>query len=411
MTEAAPLPRAGKTLESVVVPNPRPEIVSHPSGDVIHVRYGDSANCGELRQPQDCVPTPLERFYARGEYLLWWIRDTRVPPLVTTGPAASEGIIGRSGTAILLGQSPLSNEERSGGRITAGYWLDACQTVGIEGSFFVLGDRTVSFPFTSNEFPLLARPFFNLNLGREDAQIGVFPGLSTGSVSADLSSRLWGGSADFRANLCQDCSYRVDLLGGFRYLDLRESLQITEDLNVLATSATFAGSHILVNDRFGTHNQFYGAEIGTLAEYHWGFWFVDLRAKVAIGNTHQVVDVNGFQIITSPTGATSTFTGGLLALATNIGRTSRDHWALVPEVNLNVGYQFSQHWRAFVGYDFLYWSHVLRPGDQIDRGLDVTFIPNFSTNLMPTGQVRPAVPLRETGFWAQGVNLGVEFRF
>jgi hypothetical protein len=257
----------------------------------------------------------------------------------------------------------------------------------------------------------LARPFFNLNLGGEDAQIGVFPGVATGSVSANLYSRLWGGNGDFRANLCAGCNYRVDLLGGFRYLDLRESLQITEDLNVLPTSATFAGSHILVSDRFGTHNQFYGAEIGTMAEYRTGPWSVDLRTKVAVGNTHQVVDINGFQNITSPAGATSTFTGGLLALATNIGRSSRDHFTLVPEVGLNVGYQFSEHWRAFVGYDFLYWSHVLRPGDQIDRGLDVTFIPNFPTNLMPTGQVRPAVPLKETGFWAQGVNLGVEFRF
>src|SRR5262249_43026922 len=28
---------------------------------------------------------PRHRFYARGEYLLWWIRDSNTPQLVTTG--------------------------------------------------------------------------------------------------------------------------------------------------------------------------------------------------------------------------------------------------------------------------------------------------------------------------------------
>jgi hypothetical protein len=52
---------------------------------------------------------------------------------------------------------------------------------------------------------------------------------------------------------------------------------------------------------------------------------------------------------------------------------------VVPEVGVKVGYQVTPHLRAQVGYDFLYWSDVVRPGSQID--------PLINTNLIP-----PATP-------------------
>jgi hypothetical protein len=353
----------------------------------------------------------LDRLYGSAEYLLWWIRDTRVPPLITTSPVASQGILGMPGTAILLGGSPLNNDERSGARVTLGYWLDACKTWGIEGSAFFLEDKNVSSTFSSNEFPLLARPFFNLNAMTEFAQVATSPGIATGSITTDLSSRLWGAEANVRANLCCGCDYRVDLLGGFRYLDLEEGLHITENLLGQAGAGQFAGSSIVVADRFDTHNQFYGGQLGAVAEYHLGPWFVDVRGKVGLGVTHQVVDINGSQTITSPAGAVSVFQGGLLALNSNIGHFSRDRFAVVPEVGINLGYQLTNHIRVFAGYNFLLWTNVLRPGDQIDRGLDITRIPNFGIAATPLPVPRPAVPFKETDFWAQGVNFGLEFRY
>jgi hypothetical protein len=53
----------------------------------------------------------------------------------------------------------------------------------------------------------------------------------------------------------------------------------------------------------------------------------------------------------------------------------------------------------------------VRPGDQIDRGLDVTRIPNFGVPANPLPQPRPAVPFKETDYWAQGINIGLEFRY
>jgi hypothetical protein len=107
-----------------------------------------------------------------------------------------------------------------------------------------------------------------------------------------------------------------------------------------------------------------------------------------------------------------TAVGGLLALPTNIGHFSRDRFSVVPEIGVNLGYQLTDHLRAYVGYNFLYWTNVVRPGAQIDRVLDVTLIPNFPVpGAVPTGQNRPMVPFKENDFWAQGINFGLEFRW
>jgi hypothetical protein len=103
--------------------------------------------------------------------------------------------------------------------------------------------------------------------------------------------------------------------------------------------------------------------------------------------------------------------GGLLALNSNIGRFNKDHFSFVPEIGMNVGYQINDNVRVFAGYNFLYWTGVMRPGDQIDRSLDVSRIPNFPVNAAPVSTIHPSVPFKTTDFWATGVNVGIEFRY
>src|SRR5262249_50182358 len=74
-------------------------------------------------------------------------------------------------------------------------------------------------------------------------------------------------------NLCCGCSYRADLLGGFRYLDLQDRLGITELIQVgpnpqavVPGTQSLANSQIVVADQFRTRNQFYGGQLGTAAE-------------------------------------------------------------------------------------------------------------------------------------------------
>src|SRR5262249_41491698 len=150
--------------------------------------------------------------------------------------------------------------------------------------------------------------------------------------------------------------------------------------------------------------------LGAETELRRGRWFVNLRGKVALGDNHETVNIVGGQTVTAPGGAVSQFRGGLLALPSNMGHFTRDHFAVVPEAGCTVGIQLTDGLRAYVGYTFLYWNNVLRPGDQIDRVLDVNQIPNFMPG-PPTTQVRPLVPFRQTEFWAQGLNFGLEWRY
>jgi hypothetical protein len=257
----------------------------------------------------------------------------------------------------------------------------------------------------------LARPFFEQNNGQEFSQISTRPDLATGSISVDSPSRFWGAELNWREKFCCGCNYRVDVLAGFRYLELDESLNITEDLLALPTVPTFGGDTIIVSDRFGTRNQFYGGQVGVDGEYRLGSWFIDGRAKIALGDNHETLNIGGNQVITTPAGVTSVFTGGLLALPSNIGHFNKDVFAVVPEVGLKVGYQFSDCLRFTVGYDLTYWSRVIRPGGQIDTVLDANQIPNFGANAPPVANPRPVVLFRETDFWAQGISFGVELRY
>jgi hypothetical protein len=80
-----------------------------------------------------------------------------------------------------------------------------------------------------------------------------------------------------------------------------------------------------------------------------------------------------------------------------IGRYAADRFALAPEAQLNVGYQFLPGLRGQVGYNFLYLTSVARPGNQIDNTFD--------------GLTHPAVPLIGSTYRAQGLTLGLQLSY
>ena len=200
----------------------------------------------------------------------------------------------------------------------------------------------------------------------EDAEIVAYPGVLAGAVDVHMTSQLWGGDANLRTNLASGCflgcGVSVDGYLGYRYLSLEEKLFISENLTTAdgGPPVSFA-----VADQFRTKNQFNGGQIGLETEFRHGRWFLDLDTKVAVGEMHQVVDIEGSTAITDSTGAVTRFTGGLLAQPTNMGVHGRDHFAFVPETSLRLGYQVCEGLRLFAGYDYLYVSSVVRPGRKL----------------------------------------------
>ena len=63
----------------------------------------------------------------------------------------------------------------------------------------------------------------------------------------------------------------------------------------------------------------------------------------------------------------------------NSGSFNRDRFAVVPETDLVLGFRVTPHIKLLIGYSFLYWSNVVRPGDQIDTVIDPRQLP-FSGN-------------------------------
>jgi hypothetical protein len=349
--------------------------------------------------------------YGSAEYLLWWTRDSQLPPLLITGtPLANFGI----GTPVtLFGGDSITGQQRSGGRFNLGWWLTPCQNWGVEAGYFFLGTRTQGVAFTDPGTGVLARPFVS-PLGVPDSELIAFPGLSAGTFMATTKSGLWGADLNLRKALCVGCWGRLDALAGFRYLQLDETVKITEGFMGLPGS-TFAGVNGTIQDKFEVNNNFYGGQIGLNGELRRGRWSLNLLTKVALGSTHQTIDISGMQVITAAPGANAVAGNfpGLLAQPSNIGRHGRDVFAVVPEVGLNLGWQATQHLKLFVGYNFLYWSNVLRAGDQIDTVVDV--VPSrvngvpVAPLVQPAGATRPAVLFKDTDFWAQGINFGLQW--
>ena len=222
--------------------------------------------------------TSCMRWYGSAEYLLWWTKDYNVPALVTSSSRAgvnaasfnpaAPGFTGTFPGALddpdtnVLFAGPIDQDVQSGGRFTLGTALGPDGLWAVEGTLFFLGERSNRFFANSNQFPVLTRPFFAIDQGSEFAQVVAAPGLSTGSLTVNAPSQLWGLEVSGRRG-CLDRSCRpFDFLVGWRYLNLSEGLFITENITALQNPVLAAGTGIVVQDGFQTHNVFNGCQVG-----------------------------------------------------------------------------------------------------------------------------------------------------
>ena len=357
------------------------------------------------------------RFTLGAEYLLWFSRAQVAPTLFTTSSPQFNGIQGQGDTRTLFGNQVIGNTHQSGGRFTASY-LFPNRNWGIDGSVFFLGNSNGSYSLNSSTDSLIARPFVNINTGQNFSQLTAFPGLSTGSARIDFDTNIWGTEVNARRALlcCPTPCSRLDLLVGFKNLNVSESLNITESFARTPNSPTSIGVPNAISgtveDRFRTENHFYGVNVGMQGEIQRGRWYLNGKAAVALGQIQQQVTIAGAQTILTDVGI-SRSTGGLLALpGANIGSYSQSKFGVLPEAGLTLGVNLTPHLRVGVGYNIMYINSIVRPSGQIDTGLDVTRIPNFPLDPSPNRSsiVRPsALPLRDTDFFVQGLSFQLQW--
>lgn len=360
--------------------------------------------------PLACGPVcgPPGRVWVSADYLRWRVKGDALPPLVVAAPPGTSPI---TNGVTIFGDERVNDDWRSGGRVTAGFWLDPQQTLGVEASFFALEDATTDFNAASGGNPVLVRPFFNAAIGQPDAQLVALPGVLSGQVAATETSTFLGAGAWLRHNLCCDPCFRVDGLIGYRYLRLTDQLGITENLTSINPNNTVVplGTRFVVTDRFSADNDFHGVDLGLSGEYRRARWVLQATARVGLGQNFTDLGVSGATTVSVPGSAPITYPGGLLALSSNSGQFTRHHFAVVPEVGVKLGYQVTPRLRAFAGYDLLYWTQVVRPGGQIDTVINSNLLPPVTPPV--AGPARPEPRATGTDVWAQGIGLGLEFRY
>jgi hypothetical protein len=361
----------------------------------------------------DCCPQ-RGRGWISAEYLMWWQRSQVVPPLVATSPAGTPqvnaAIVGVPGNSVLYDSTPLTT--RGGGRFTLGRWMpNLCDNLGIEMTFFYIARQNATSTYASDGSVILGRPF--TEGGVQNAELFSFPNLASGQTTISNYSQIWGLEGNLRYKWrCNDRCW-VDMLGGYRHINLSEGIQLSEDVT-FGPGTLSPGLRSVEQESFRTRNQFDGVQFGLDGECRiWNRWFIGATTKVALGNVYQRVDIAGtttFTNVPAPFGD-STQQGALLASPTNIGRFTQNRFAVVPEVTLKLGYDITDRLRIFAGYNFLYISSVMRPGEQIDTNVNQNFRPTLVGPGAGGGPAVPAVLMRTSDYWAQGLNFGLQYRY
>lgn len=357
--------------------------------------------------------TPRNGWYTRVQYLAWWTNGSSLPPLVSTSPDGTPrmeaGVLGEPGTAVLFGGDNYGNDHRNGVRATIGKWFDDQRSLGVEASWFGLGnDGGERFYYASDVdgSPIIARPFFDASSSTEAAELVAYPGIVGGSVSGELDSDIDSANLLLRGALTQGRSSRLDLLVGYRYFQINEGLSIREQLTSIDPGGLIpVGTEFDVRDQFGTSSEFHGGELGLLHSLRVNALTIATRAKLAMGQVQQEVFVNGSTTVTVPGVDPVVYEGGLLTQPTNIGHYSDSQFALLPETGVDLRYQLTRRLSATVGYSFTYLNRSLRVGDQVDSVVNSTQIGGGTL----VGDPRPEPKLVDSGLWMQGVNVGVDY--
>ena len=385
---------------------------NEPAGKIAAEEPGHAPSAVVLQQPMLSFAAPVPMAWVEASVLSWQIKDGPLPfPIVTTGNLADTipGALGQPGTQVVYGGNGLDYGRAAGMRFSAGFWLPD-EPFGGEISAFGLQRRRTAFAVASDSTgsPPIYLAAFNAATDAEGSLVVADPLLLFGGgVSVTSESRLRGMEVNGLA-VATTCSWcEIDLLAGVRVIDLEESLILQNP-----TSDLLLGTSTDLIDRFDTQNRFFGGQVVHRATFNCDKFFASVTGKIAMGWVRSQVSVLGSttQTSTVPGVPTGTFPVGYFTQATNIGQRRETDCTIVPEINLRAGCDLFGCVRAFIGYDWLYWGRVVRPGDQIDRSLNLTQNPVFGTGTL-AGPARPTGIFELSTFFAHGVSAGIELRY
>ncbi len=338
------------------------------------------------------------------ELLYWWPTRQPVQPLA---------IGTRGGTSsVLLGGQSLDSQPSAGGRFALGWTTTTDETAGLEIVYFFLGTRTFRQnvrSFAGGTATTFGLPYTNAATGASEILTLARPGVADSSLTVSTAVRVQGWEVNSVANVLNEKHIKLNALIGWRYFQVHEGLRLEQ----AQYRYTGAGGVIRTADQFDAHNRFHGGQLGLHADMRRGIVFCEMTAKVAFGQTYEVVKNEGMTLFQPNIGGpvTQQFGGsGLYVQPSSLGRTANGVFAVVPEGTFKFGFRLGDSGRVYVGYSFIYLSDAVRPGDQIDRTLNPAQIP-LVNGTGPIAGDRPSRLFNRSDFWAQGLIIGLETRY
>lgn len=334
------------------------------------------------------------------ELLYWWPKRQTIPVLAT-------------GPNLRIGGDHLDTQPSAGGRFTFGRALNTDETFGYELVYFFLGTRTyhqTARDFSGGTNTTFGIPYTNSVTGAREILSLAQPGFSHSHLDVSTSVRVQGWEINTVANVVDEKCFRLNALLGYRYFMANEGVRIEQ------TQFRVAGGGVTrTADQFDAHNRFHGGQLGLHADLRRGVVFCELTAKVAFGQSYEVVKHEGATVF-QPFGiggpVTRAYGGsGLYVQPSNAGRTMNGAFAVLPEGTIKFGFRVGDAGRVYIGYSFIYLSDAVRAGDQIDRTLNPAQVPLVSGAGPVLNADRPFRLFNRSDFWTQGLTIGLETRF
>lgn len=376
-------------------------------------------------EPLDSITDPIPKcvlidqmggFWVGVDYLNWRIKNGPLPnPMITSGSLADAvpGALGQPGTRVLAGGNSSNGMDYgpfSGIRMNAGFFLDDERMFSFEGSAFLLEQRSFNYAASTSDLqPVVTAPFFNTN-GIASSIFATVPenfnSLPSSNINIYSYSKLSGGEANVKARFGNPGNgFSSNLLFGGKFTELEENLIYSFNSQRSAGGANIGTQG---TDQFLTRNWFYGVQVGGGLNYDYKRFHASALGKIALGQTQQNIAIAGSRSSTingSPVGSPTD--GFVYALPSNSGMQNQSAFAAIPEVQFRLGYDVTRHIQLFAGYDYFYWTSVIRPGNSVDSVINTS-----QRNGQPlVGAARPEPIMSPSGIWAQGMTFGVELKY
>lgn len=385
-------------------------------------------------------------------FLLWTTKKASLSvPLVTSASLDDPlpGAIGQPGTKVLLGDEKIDMRWRYGYTVSIGRSLKNDPAFGVELNFLILPKKTRRQSVHTSGEPGsldLAVPIFDVTglwglNGVPGESVFILPGPLSGpgfqgQFLLKLSSQLLGSEINTKINLQNRSHFGIDCIGGFRWLQLQESLSFVAKTNAIPGSAESGFYNF--KDSFKTINNFYGPQIGLMGDYCVDQWFFKSFIKMALGCMSQKEKINGKSqtsdgnlFYMTKNSGNEILHGGLFSEPSNRGSHYHNQLAVVLESGTRLSFYLSPCFEIGLGYNFLWLNQVLRPENQIDRRINPTRtvlaeasresvgigpvqpIPfgEPTAASLPTGPERPRPKHHNTDFWAQGLTVTIDLKF